>query len=350
MIKFKRFIPNSIKQFLKDMVQEHNINGEFSNKRKIFVALAADYGNLGDVAISYAQYQFLKINFPDYEVIDVPISRNFTNIRKIRKNISKDDIITIVGGGNLTDLYQSIENCRLQWVKSFPKNKIVLFPQTIDFSTTEPGMKSFQNSKKIYEGHSNLYLFAREKISFNIMKKKLSCNVFLCPDIVLTQNQYDSEVIKDGVLLCIRDDKESIISDDERRSFLNIINKKYGSEITITDTHIGKGGLSWDKRNKELELLWSQFRASKVVVTDRLHGMIFSVITKTPCVVLPNNNHKILQTYQNWLSDLKHIKLLNTFDEEQIINSINELKNLDTNQLAFPDLDNHYKKIVNIIK
>ncbi|MFB8735822.1 polysaccharide pyruvyl transferase family protein [Bacillus sp. SL00103] len=34
---------------------------------------------------------------------------------------------------------------------------------------------------------------------------------------------------------------------------------------------------------------------AQVVVTDRLHGMIFCAITKTPCVVLRSFDHKVME-------------------------------------------------------
>lgn len=63
---------------------------EYSNldksKQKIVVALAADYGNLGDVAITFAQTQFLKKQFPEAEVIDFPISKTFRSHEIIKKH------------------------------------------------------------------------------------------------------------------------------------------------------------------------------------------------------------------------------------------------------------------------
>ena len=44
-------------------------------KKKCLVFLAADYGNLGDVAITFAQERFLARHFPDYEIVDVPIEK-----------------------------------------------------------------------------------------------------------------------------------------------------------------------------------------------------------------------------------------------------------------------------------
>ena len=104
MIKFiKKYIPSELKLQIKSLFQKHNINGDLnSNRNKIYVVLAADYGNLGDIAISYAQYKYLSVEFPCFDIIDVPISRTHRNIREVKKIISNRDVITIIGGGNFT--------------------------------------------------------------------------------------------------------------------------------------------------------------------------------------------------------------------------------------------------------
>ncbi|GAD90079.1 hypothetical protein VHA01S_032_00290 [Vibrio halioticoli NBRC 102217] len=325
-MNFKKYIPLEAKRYLKSYIDIHNMTGDLTAKNKVFVVLAADYGNLGDVAITFAQSKFLNDNLKNYEVIDVPISRNLTNIRKVKNIINKNDIITIVGGGNLTDNYQSIEDCRLKWVKAFPKNKIVSFPQTIDFSGSTSGNKSFNRSKKIYEAHNNLVMFARERISFDFMKSHLDVEVKLCPDIVLSLDKRDSTFARNGVLTCIRDDDESALTKEYRQSLLRELKVKF-KDVTFSDTHIGEATLNVKERKIELEKIWNEFSGSKLVVTDRLHGMIFSVITGTPCIVLENNNHKIKQTYLNWLSDLGYIKLVCPESIKYIISEIDQLIN-----------------------
>ena len=46
-----------------------------------------------------------------------------------------------------------------------------------------------------------------------------------------------------------------------------------------------------------------RFARRQVVVTDRLHGMIFSAVTGTPCVVLSSYNHKIQEYYEAFFRD-----------------------------------------------
>ena len=51
-------------------------------KKNIFIFLGADYGNLGDVAITYAQTKYLKEHFQDYNVVEIPISQTAVNPAK----------------------------------------------------------------------------------------------------------------------------------------------------------------------------------------------------------------------------------------------------------------------------
>ena len=347
----KKFIPLKIKQVLNSYLAKHNINGDLSSdKKKIFIGLAADYGNLGDVAISYAQYHFLITHFPDYEIIDVPISQTLANIRVIKKVIKPHDIITTVGGGNLTNQYQEIEDFRLAWLNTFPHNRFVSFPQTIDFSHDDKGRESLTRSFKQYNQHSQFTMFARESVSYELIKKLLPKTTLFCPDIVLTLDQSQPELIRKGVVSCIRNDGESNLSKYDRAALLAGIAQQYGDDVLFTDTHIDGSNLSWQQREDELMTIWARFRGAKLVVTDRLHGMIFSVITKTPCVVLTNSNHKILQTYKNWLSDLPHVKLIERYKLDEVLAAIETLSNLPRSEVVLPQLSDKYEVLTKAIR
>ena len=343
----KKMLPLKFKQYIKSYFLKNNINHYKNNKlqRKIFIVLAADYGNLGDVAISYAQYNFLRDSFPSDQIIDVPISRNLPNIRFIKSIIQPNDIITIVGGGNFTNKYQEIENFRLKWVTSFPNNKIISFPITIDFTTCQVGELSFKRSKNIYEAHKDFHLFTRESNSLSYAKKNISCPVDLTPDIVLSLNKSQSKFTREGILTCIRHDDESQFSSIERENLLKLINNVSDGKVNHSDTHINKNGLSWSERINELELIWDKFKKANVLITDRLHGMIFAVITKTPCLVLLNNNHKIIQTYKDWLLDCEYIILLTNHDHNDICRNIKILKSMNTNNMNMPNLTPEFKAL-----
>jgi len=78
-----------------------------------------------------------------------------------------------------------------------------------------------------------------------------------------------------------------------------------------------------ENRTAALEEKFDEFRAVKLVVTDRLHGMIFCAITGTPCVVVNSKSHKVEGCY-DWIKNLEYIKFcsdVNDFDD--ILDSMN---------------------------
>lgn len=310
---------------------------QYKNKKKVIVTMGADYGNLGDVAITYAQKEYLKNKYPDYELIELPISKTFTHLKALKKVCSSEDIITTIGGGNMGDLYDDLEYSRQFIIKNFPKNRIISFPQTIDFSGTQEGKKKLKRAIKVYSRHKNLTIVAREKISYEIMKKVYSKNnVVLSPDIVMSLNMSEPQFEREGVTICLRDDKEKLIDSKSQSELISKLEDTY-SNIKYYDTHIGINYIQDPQREEELLKIWSAFKKSKVVLTDRLHGMIFCYITKTPCVVLPNNNHKVKGCFE-WIKDCDYIKLSDSNDINEVIGLVKYLYNQSSEKLNYKSL------------
>ena len=53
-----------------------------------------------------------------------------------------------------------------------------------------------------------------------------------------------------------------------------------------------------------------EFSSCKIIVTDRLHGMIFSLIAGVPCVAIDNKNHKVSGVYKTIESVFKRVCIL----------------------------------------
>lgn len=56
-------------------------------------------------------------------------------------------------------------------------------------------------------------------------------------------------------------------------------------------------------RTKELEKIWKEFSEGSITITDRLHGMLFSVLNQTPCIVLNNKTGKVFGVLE-WIKAL----------------------------------------------
>lgn len=322
-------------------------NKHENKKQKIVVALAADYGNLGDVAITYAQTKFLEQSFPEAEIIDFPISKTFTHMKSLKKVIKSTDIITIVGGGNTGDMYDDIEFCRQFVIKQFPNNKIIGFPQTIDFSESKYGQKALNKAIRTYSKHKKLVLSAREKKSLATYKRYFKKNnLFFSPDIVLSLDQTYPSYERENITFCLRSDNEKRIDSKTQEKIVDELGKRY--TINFQDTHIDKNKMSTRKRKEELNKVWTVFKKSKLVITDRLHGMIFCAITNTPCIAIDNSNHKVSGVYNEWLKDNDTIDVIDKTDIGKFLTLVEE--KLTKRNIKVHKEEKYIEKWKNIIK
>lgn len=316
------------------------------SKNQCYIFLAADYGNLGDVAITYAQTKFL-IEYSDLQVVEIPISKSLEGLWFVKKNIKDGDVVTTVGGGNMGDLYDQIEFIRQLVVEFFPKNRIISFPQTFDFSVSSIGLKALEKAKRVYNNHMDLYIIAREKTSFELMKMHFfNAHVILTPDIVLSLDESKPKLSRKGVVICMRQDEEKSLTNEESDLIIRVA-KKYFDDIKFYDTHIGKQNMSLFEREKELNAIWKAFKGAELVITDRLHGMIFCHITGTPVLVFQNNNHKVRETYQ-WIKENKGITLQTDFSEEKLNEYFENLKN--QSEFDYEQFVDFYKPIIELFK
>lgn len=304
----KKFIPLWLKKHLSAYFHAREL--PLPEGRRSVVFLAADYGNIGDLAITAAQVAFLRHYAPGEHCIHVPISATREVLRSVQRQIRTDDLITIIGGGNMGGIYPDIEELRQLVIRSFPGNRIVCFPQTLDWDASTASERALQRIVKVYSQHPNLHVFARESISHTklteLFRAHANVTVGLVPDIVMsaTAERLGARECSApaGILRCLRDDKERALSDAQYAQLDAALNSTE-CRIEKTDTHAGGSELSDAQCAKLLADKLSQFRAAQLVVTDRLHGMILCLLAGTPCLVLPNSNHKIRQTWLDWLRD-----------------------------------------------
>ncbi|GGD40940.1 putative pyruvyl transferase EpsI [Muriicola marianensis] len=310
---------------------------------KVFIFLAADYGNLGDVAITYAQHKFLQNCYPNHLVTEIPISKTLDGIAFVKKTRTSKDIMTIVGGGNMGDLYPMIEHFRQLVIQNFPENRIICFPQTVDFSETPKGQKALKKAIRVYSKHPDLTLLAREKKSHQFFKEHFPKNKsLLSPDIVMGLDRSESKFGRKGALICLREDKEKKRTQHEEQVLLEIVDSYFGNHIN-RDTHIGGRGYPLIARVRALFRIWEDFKKAELVVTDRLHGMIFCYITRTPALVFLNNNHKVKSCHA-WIQDAHWISLLENWDSENIKKAIQSVTS-DNSSFTGTSVQNKFQEL-----
>lgn len=274
---------------------------------KIVVLGCPDHVNLGDQAITFAERCYLK-NKSSRPFITIcgGVKERFGELRKY---INPEDLICLHGGGNMGTLYEDEEYDRLLIINEFKNNRIISFPQTISYEDGAHGRRFLSYVQAVYSSHPDLHLFARERMSYERMKNWFpNANVYLTPDIVLSLKGEDgSAATRSGVLLCMRNDKERLLSDDDVERISEALDGR--ASIVWTDTALRhhEGRLLSDEGTFEVKKKIRELSAAQLVVTDRIHGMIFCALAGTPCIALNNTNGKVGQEYR-WLSDLPYIR------------------------------------------
>ncbi|WP_162880682.1 polysaccharide pyruvyl transferase family protein [Paraliobacillus sediminis] len=318
-----------------------------SDKSRIILIDTPQHGNLGDQAITFAEIKFLEENCKAYNIFEIQISEIELSLKKLKRCLMESDVLMLQGGGNMGSEYLGEEEIRRKIISSFQKQKIILFPQTIHFENSAIGIRELEKTKVIYNLHKHLTLVAREKKSYGIMKNEfVNNNVILTPDIVLYLNQTKGSETRSNILFCFRNDVEGILDDTFKDTLIKMVTT-YKNNVNFTDTVINKT-IYKDNREEELEKIWSSFRKSKLVITDRLHGMVFAAITSTPCIAFGNYNHKVEGTYE-WIKHLPYIRFIE--NKEDVTMHINELLDLNESELNYDNnfTSNYYNKILKTI-
>ena len=292
-------------------------------KRNIVILGTPNHGNLGDYAIGVAEAELFQRHCPDCNIFDVDLTDFPQEIKALHKILSANDILVLTGGGNLGNQYMDDERVRRDTIRMFPHNQIIMFPQTIFFTPDETGKEEELITKEIYNKHKHLTLMARDEYSYKRMREIFTVPVLAMPDVVLTMRR-TADRKREGALLLLRTDVERKYTDEQEQMIEAALRSRY-ERITRTDTEIPVEEFLQDKKGT-LESKILQIAQARLVVTDRLHGMIFAAITGTPCVALDNYNHKVRETCK-WVAHLPYIRYVTDLQElDTAVQELSEMK------------------------
>lgn len=316
------------------------------NKKKIYILNTPLHTNIGDSAIAYAQNLFLEKNFGNkYKIVEITNWELNRFRRALSYIVRKKDIVTQLGGGNMGVEWFGEELERRRIIEMFPNNKMIIFPQTIYYGDSAKGKEEFEKSKQIYNSHKDLTLIAREKVSYEIMKSAYEkCKVILTPDIVLSMDGLENKYKRENITFCFRKDPEKVLKNSEQEVIIEDC-KKITDKLVFTDM-MSERDVTKENRVDIIMDKFKDFQKSKLVITDRLHGMVFCAISGTPCIAFGNYNQKVKGTY-DWIKDLDYIKYVDNIEEAR--GYIDELMNLEATEYDNSKFINYYDQIKDII-
>lgn len=342
MVEFLRKIKREITWLIRyiNFIIKNN-NKLHNTSKKIFLLGSPLYKNLGDVAINLSELKMIKDNFEKIEIIEIPYELSYVHISRFRRQI-KDNLILIIGGGFMGTVWIQSENFIRSVIMNYPENKIIIMPQTAYFDSK----KEFELSKKIYSSHKNLLVCAREEQTYDLLKNKFKINTILVPDSVLYLDSMYHEKNKSGILFCVRNDIEKVAFDINK--LIKYLEEKFSKENIVFLDNSECEKVTFKNREKQFKERIQCFSKKKIIITDRLHGMIFGVISGSITVAFDNKTKKISNVYK-WLKSQKNVICASNIEEA--INFIEKVKIKDYNfkgmKKEFTPLINEIGKYIN---
>ncbi len=319
-----------------------------ADKKIILLAGVHDAGNIGDHAICIAERVLLERFFPDWLIVELSTEEFCPVAARLKSVHCNHLVIAVHGGGFLGNLWISEERMFRKALKTFSENKVVVFPQTVFFTHDRSGAKERKISQRAYNLHPDLHFFIRDK-SYEFMKGEMmdgkGGNVESVPDLVLSLDRSAPRFERVGVLLVFRSDKEKCVGDDAVKDLMEEV-ERYGIPFGFTDTCVPYK-VPREFRNFATEEKFCEFRKSRLVVTDRLHGMIFATITGTPCIAMNNVSKKVEGVYDLWLKGIPYVEFARNVDEaKKLVPKMLALGGQRYNPAMF---DGHWKKIADCL-
>lgn len=305
---------SGIRRRVKEQLLPRRIKTLGTNSDATAVLIATPiHGNLGDHAIVRAEKRFLA----DMGIVTFEVERyQYERLRgRIGKAVSPRGLIVIDGGGNVGTLWPEENDKMNDIVVRFSGNPVAIFPQTAFFEDSPAGDECRQGVADAYAKNPNLVFFSRDRATYDTMREVSpgTENLYV-PDIVLYLDESRDGGAREGALLCLRDDKERVTDVRSSAAIRSALGAR-GLAVRETSTVVSEPyRVDASNRDAVLQKKWDEFRSAEVVVTDRLHGMIFSAITGTPCVALDNVSRKVSQGYE-WIRHIPNIRVAASADE-----------------------------------
>lgn len=283
---------------------------QFYKKSKIILIGTPIHKNLGDHLIAHHEKAFILDSYKNEELLEIPTEIFILYKSLIKSIVNPKDYIFITGGGWMGDVWIDDDLCMQEIIDTFKNNKITILPQTLYFDDLNSCESNalLESAKRTYKKSTNLNLLLRDEKSIENAKnyyENFINKIDLFPDMALYKDLENSAKCKSGFLFCLREDIEKESSGIIENEILRFA-KENRIEVSKTST-ISKHSIPvWLRKNK-IQSKSNEFSKANVIITDRLHGMVFAILSGTKCVAIDNKTHKVFGVYKKWLSDNKNV-------------------------------------------
>lgn len=290
------------------------------------------YTNIGDTLIWEGTKNFLK-KLP-YKCLYATDMSFF-----IQKQISSDTIILMQGGGNFGGLYREHTNFRKRIIELYPNNKIIVLPQSVYYENDN----YLKDDVCFYKKHMNVLICARDRTTYDFIKKNFYNKTLLLPDLAFYVNidDYSIKPSKGKTLFLKRNDIEYVASYSYKRitdnvdcsdwptykhqilklrivdvvfRFFKLIGLIFGGEKLKNRLEDFKRDFFYRKTYVQLGIdFLSKY---DTIYTTRLHVLILGVLLHKDIYIYNNTTKKLGNFYNSWLSQLHNVTLQKSDSDE----------------------------------
>ena len=309
--------PKQIRLFVKTK----RILQKKDERRKIYYIGIPAHNNLGDLAQGICIRRWIKKHYSDRQIIEIEtnalVNTRFSALKHLKKAFDiQNDFVLFQSGYTTTDLGGYADEMHCAVINALPGARILMMPQTIFFEQEERR----QNTSRVYNGANMLFL-ARDRVSYGMAQDMFSnLKLGLFPDVVTTLiGQFEYDAAREGILFCCRDDSEKFYSDAEIAHLM----KQCSAFDRVQKTDTTKKVRASKIVNNATSFIFNEIESYakyRLIITDRYHGTIFSLIAGTPVIIIKTTDHKVT-TGAEWFNGIydEHVFLAESLEDAYML-------------------------------
>jgi len=257
---------------------------------------------------------------------------------RLRQSLDKSSVILMHGGGNFGTLWPHEQAFRLKTLKEFAGIPVIQMPQSIHFGDDDV----LEETRSAIQRHGNFTLVVRDKPSYDFAVAQFECKVFLCPDMAFfigpiesgrnftfdrfilsrTDHEKSGNWINDlaGLNPEVSVDVDDWLEQGVPEKILNRIQRHTAGFRAVADPS-----------NQTLLKLWHALAKARmargrellergrVVISDRLHVHILSILLNKPHILIDNSYGKLSSLHQAWTRPYEGVKFVNNLEEALVV-------------------------------
>lgn len=279
-----------------------------------------DSSNVGDSAIWLAQLAWLRDS--GVRVAYRCHERDYD--ANILAQSCPTGLILLAGGGNFGDLWPRLQRLRERVIHDFPRRPIVQLPQSIHFGQRE----ALARARAVFDAHPDLTLIFRDTASLEVAQREFRARSILCPDMAFYLGALSKPRAPEvDVLWLRRTDIEALPNKDAigsastlvtdwidprppavrqlRETFQPLL-RRYPRRLRGLRRY-SEATFDYQARAR-MKFGCRLLTRGRVVVTDRLHGHILSLLLGIPHVILDNSYGKLRHFHETWTHSMPDVR------------------------------------------